>query len=89
MNKFITKIFKSAGVNAKVSRDTESPRFRVVDNALTLEGLVTSDRYTMTIKDKVVPNLVGVDIGCGMLVAKIKAKFIEFGKLDKVFVLKE
>ena len=39
---------------------------------------------TMTIKDKVVPNLVGVDIGCGMLVAKIKAKFIEFGKLDKV-----
>lgn len=39
---------------------------------------------TMTIKDKVVPNLVGCDIGCGMLVAKIKAKYIEFGKLDKV-----
>ena len=60
MNKFITKVFKSAGVNAKVSRDTESPRFKVVDNALTLEGLVTSDRYTMTIKDnkgKVVDNL--------------------------------
>ena len=60
MNKFITKVFKSAGVNAKVSRDTESPRFKVVDNALTLEGLVTSDRYTMTIKDnkgKTVDNL--------------------------------
>ena len=27
---------------------------------------------TMTIKDKVVPNLVGVDIGCGMETAKIK-----------------
>lgn len=39
---------------------------------------------TMTITDKIVPNLVGVDIGCGMLVAKIKDKFIEFGKLDKV-----
>ena len=39
---------------------------------------------TMTIKDKVVPNLVGCDIGCGMLVAKIKAKYIEYGKLDKV-----
>lgn len=39
---------------------------------------------TMTIKDKVVPNLVGVDIGCGMLVAKLKDKFIEFGKLDKI-----
>ena len=39
---------------------------------------------TMTIKDKVVPNLVGVDIGCGMLVAKLKVKYMEFGKLDKV-----
>ena len=40
---------------------------------------------TMTIKDKIVPNLVGVDIGCGMLVAKIKTKgHIEFGKLDKL-----
>lgn len=26
---------------------------------------------TMTIKDKIVPNLVGVDIGCGMLVTKL------------------
>ena len=43
---------------------------------------------TMTIKDKVVPNLVGVDIGCGMLVAKLKDKFIEFGKLDKVIKTK-
>lgn len=39
---------------------------------------------TMTIKDKVVPNLVSVDIGCGILVAKIKVKYMEFGKLDKV-----
>ena len=39
---------------------------------------------TMTIKDKVVPNLVGCDIGCGMLVAKLKVKYMEFGKLDKV-----
>ena len=29
---------------------------------------------TMTLKDKVVPNLVGVDIGCGMEVAQIKEK---------------
>ena len=26
---------------------------------------------TMTIQDKVIPNLVGVDIGCGMLAAKL------------------
>lgn len=39
---------------------------------------------TMTIKDKVVPNLVGVDISCGMLVAKIKERSVDFDKLDKV-----
>lgn len=38
---------------------------------------------TMTITDKVVPNLVGVDIGCGMLVAKLKDKTIDFDLLDK------
>lgn len=38
---------------------------------------------TMTITDKVVPNLVGVDIGCGMEVTKIKEKNIELQKLDK------
>jgi RNA-splicing ligase RtcB len=39
---------------------------------------------TMTITDKVVPNLVGVDIGCGMLVVELADKEIDFGKLDKV-----
>ncbi|MBR5089668.1 MAG: RtcB family protein [Ruminiclostridium sp.] len=39
---------------------------------------------TMTIKDKVVANLVGVDIGCGMEVAMLKEKHIEPQKLDKV-----
>lgn len=39
---------------------------------------------TMTIKDKIVPNLVGVDIGCGMYVVKLKDKEIDFQKLDKI-----
>ena len=39
---------------------------------------------TMTIKDKICPNLVGVDIGCGMETVRIKEKFIEPQKLDKV-----
>ena len=51
MNKFITKIFKGAGVNAKVSKDSKNPRFKVVENKLTLEGMVKPDRYTMTITD--------------------------------------
>ena len=37
---------------------------------------------TMTIKDKVIPNLVGVDIGCGMMVARLKEKRIDLPKLD-------
>lgn len=38
---------------------------------------------TMTIRDCVIPNLVGVDIGCGIEVVKLKNKFIEPEKLDK------
>lgn len=39
---------------------------------------------TMTIQDKVVPNLVGVDIGCGMEVIRVTNKYIELQKLDKL-----
>jgi RNA-splicing ligase RtcB len=39
---------------------------------------------TMTIKDKVVPNLVGVDIGCGMETIKIAEKEIDFNMLDNI-----
>lgn len=39
---------------------------------------------TMTIIDKVVPNLVGVDIGCGMETIVLKDKQIELSKLDKI-----
>lgn len=39
---------------------------------------------TMTITDKIVPNLVGVDIGCGMEVIQVKEKHVELQKLDKL-----
>ena len=39
---------------------------------------------TMTITDKIVPNLVGVDIGCGMETVQLKQKHIELQKLDKL-----
>ena len=39
---------------------------------------------TMTIRDKVIPNLVGVDIGCGMLATKLKEKRIDLPKFDSV-----
>ena len=39
---------------------------------------------TMTIKDKVCPNIVGVDIGCGMYTVKLLNKEIDFKKIDEV-----
>lgn len=39
---------------------------------------------TMTVSDKIVPNLVGVDIGCGMETIKLKQRKIDLSKLDKV-----
>lgn len=39
---------------------------------------------TMTITDKVIPNLVGVDIGCGMLATKLQERRIDLPKFDSV-----
>lgn len=39
---------------------------------------------TMTLTDKAAPGLVGVDIGCGMSVYKIRSKKTELQKLDKL-----
>lgn len=38
---------------------------------------------TMTVSDKIVPNIVGVDIGCGMFTVKIDAKSIDFARVDE------
>lgn len=43
---------------------------------------------TMTISDKVVPNLVGVDIGCGMETVLIRETHLELEKLDKLIYQK-
>lgn len=47
-------------------------------------GKVGPIGLTMTVTSGVIPQLMGIDIGCGMLMCKIKAKNIEFRKLDKV-----
>ncbi|MFJ8236172.1 RtcB family protein [Ureibacillus sp. NPDC094379] len=39
---------------------------------------------TIQLKDKVVPNLVGVDVGCGVLTVKLQNKKVDFNKLDHV-----
>ena len=47
-------------------------------------GLGCTIGTTMTITDKVVPGMVGVDIGCGMETVKLKEKDIDFEKLDNL-----
>lgn len=39
---------------------------------------------TIQLRDKVVPNLVGVDVGCGVLTVKLQNKKVDFNKLDQV-----
>lgn len=40
--------------------------------------------FTANLGDKVIPNIVGVDIGCGMLTVKLAEKDIDLQKLDNV-----
>lgn len=40
--------------------------------------------FTADLGDKVIPNVVGVDIGCGLLAMEIDTNDIDFGKLDSV-----
>ena len=47
-------------------------------------GKVATIGLTTTLGNQILPNLIGIDIGCGVTLARIKAKKVEFQKLDKV-----
>lgn len=47
-------------------------------------GKVGTIGLTQTIGNAVIPNVVGIDIGCGMTLAQIKGKKCEFQKLDRI-----
>ncbi|MCR5101658.1 MAG: RtcB family protein [Butyrivibrio sp.] len=47
-------------------------------------GKVGTIGFTSTIGKSIMPNVIGVDIGCGMTIAQIKGKVKEFQKLDTV-----
>ncbi len=47
-------------------------------------GKVATIGLTMTIGSKIMPNLVVIDIGCGMTLDRIKGKKLEFQKIDTV-----
>lgn len=47
-------------------------------------GKVGTIGFTATAGPKILPNVVGIDIGCGITLAKLKQKKAEFQKLDTV-----
>lgn len=55
-------------------------KIRIMPDAHAGKGCVIGT--TMTIKDKVTPNLVGVDIGCGMLCVKLMPKKLSLKEID-------
>lgn len=61
---------------------TQGSRIRIMPDVHVGAGCTIG--FTMTIQDKVVPNLVGVDIGCGMETIELSDKRIELQKLDKL-----
>ncbi len=82
---FTDVIEESATAQIKELCDQEfvrNEKIRIMPDAHAGAGCVIGT--TMTITDKIVPNLVGVDIGCGMETVKIKGKHIELMQLDKL-----
>ena len=60
---------------------TEGCRVRIMPDVHSGKGCTIGT--TMTVKDKVCPNIVGVDIGCGMYTVKLAEKEIDFGRIDE------
>ena len=59
---------------------TEGSRIRIMPDVHAGSGCTIGT--TMTIIDKAVPNVVGVDIGCGMYTVRLGEAEIDFEKLD-------
>ncbi|MDE6760948.1 MAG: RtcB family protein [Lachnospiraceae bacterium] len=63
-------------------KSAEGSKIRVMPDVH--PGKVGTIGLTMSVGDSLLPSLVGVDIGCGITIAKIKVKNIECQKLDTV-----
>lgn len=65
----------------------EQPAFqdckvRIMPDVHTGKGCVIG--FTANLGDKVIPNIVGVDIGCGILVVELGKEDINFNRLDEI-----
>lgn len=84
------KIFSDTADNATISQiinllnqpSSEGAQIRIMPDCHAGAGCVIGT--TMTVTDKIIPNLVGVDIGCGVLVTKLKERRIDLPKFDSI-----
>lgn len=60
---------------------TQDSKIRIMPDVHAGKGCTIGT--TMTVTDKVVPNIVGVDIGCGMYTVNLGKESIDFEKLDE------
>ncbi len=60
---------------------TEGSEIRIMPDVHAGKGCTIGT--TMTVKDKVVPNVVGVDIGCGMYTVNLGKSDIDFARMDE------
>ena len=61
---------------------TEGCRVRIMPDVHAGKGCTVGT--TMTIRGKAVPNVVGVDIGCGMYTTKLDNRRVDFARVDEI-----
>lgn len=61
---------------------TENSKIRIMPDVHAGRGCTIGT--TMTVNDKVCPNIVGVDIGCGMYTLKLTDRELDYEKIDEV-----
>ncbi|MBQ6296823.1 MAG: RtcB family protein [Selenomonadaceae bacterium] len=59
---------------------TQDSKIRIMPDVHAGKGCTIGT--TMTVTDKAVPNIVGVDIGCGMYTVKLETDSLDFEKID-------
>jgi tRNA-splicing ligase RtcB len=95
MKKFVNRLGIETLIFAKSFEDEAMEQLKVLSNSEAYNASkirIMPDGHagkscpigtTMTISNKVTPNLVGVDIGCGMLTIRLQDSIIDFAALDE------
>ena len=61
---------------------TSESKIRIMPDVHSGKGCTVGT--TMTVKDRICPNIVGVDIGCGMYTVKLSDGIIDFNVIDEI-----